>query len=173
MNYTVLHWQTSCMVAIAGKLIMVMWPNHWGATGWCKTLPTDTWLHQFESQGKDFPVKGYGNSSYRQTTQMDPHASAIDEHYAERRRFGLSARYQIWIKTIHWCWYYLIHKIRSGGLTNTTDCEWYILNDKGRNVHGLKPWWRNISNCVWGDLACTNKRRLRTGRFSYCRHSEL
>jgi glycosidase len=71
------------------KLIMDYVTNHWGATHWMmQDLPTQTWIHQFEdNKGKDFPVEGYANSSYRQTTQMDPHASAIDEKYAEKGWF--------------------------------------------------------------------------------------
>ncbi|BAO54422.1 alpha-amylase (Neopullulanase) SusA [Nonlabens marinus S1-08] len=72
------------------KLVMDYVTNHWGATHWMmQDLPTDTWIHQFDDN-KDknyFPVKGYANSSYRQTTQMDPHASAIDKKYAEKGWF--------------------------------------------------------------------------------------
>lgn len=71
------------------KLIMDYVTNHWGATHWMmKDLPTQTWLHQFdENKGKDFPVAGYANSSYRQTTQMDPNKSRIDDTYAEKGWF--------------------------------------------------------------------------------------
>lgn len=71
------------------KLIMDYVTNHWGATHWMmQDLPTQTWIHQFDdNRGKDYPVDGYANSSYRQTTQMDPNASQIDETYAEKGWF--------------------------------------------------------------------------------------
>ncbi|KEZ92122.1 glycoside hydrolase family 13 protein [Nonlabens ulvanivorans] len=71
------------------KLIMDYVTNHWGATHWMmQDLPTQTWIHQFDdNRGKDFPVAGYANSTYRQTTQMDPNASQIDETYAEKGWF--------------------------------------------------------------------------------------
>ncbi|GAK92862.1 alpha-amylase (neopullulanase) SusA [Nonlabens ulvanivorans] len=72
------------------KLIMDYVTNHWGgATHWMmQDLPTQSWIHQFDdNRGKDFPVAGYANSSYRQTTQMDPNASQIDETYAEKGWF--------------------------------------------------------------------------------------
>jgi len=71
------------------KLIMDYVTNHWGATHWMMNdLPTQDWIHQFpDNADKGFPVKGYANSSYRQTTQMDPNASAIDEVYAEKGWF--------------------------------------------------------------------------------------
>lgn len=72
------------------KLIMDYVTNHWGATHWMmQDLPTATWIHQFDdNKGKDyFSVKGYANSSYRQTTQMDPNASEIDKTYAEKGWF--------------------------------------------------------------------------------------
>jgi len=71
------------------KLIMDYVTNHWGATHWMmQDLPTQTWLHQFDDHnGKDFPVAGYANSSYRQTTQMDPNVSKIDDRYAEKGWF--------------------------------------------------------------------------------------
>lgn len=71
------------------KLIMDYVTNHWGATHWMmQDLPTQSWIHQFDDNaGKDFPVKGYANSSYRQTTQMDPNVSIIDDRYAEKGWF--------------------------------------------------------------------------------------
>ena len=71
------------------KLIMDYVTNHWGATHWMmQDLPFKDWIHQFDdNDGKDFPVKGYANSSYRQTTQMDPNASKYDERYAEKGWF--------------------------------------------------------------------------------------
>lgn len=71
------------------KLIMDYVTNHWGATHWMmQDLPTKTWIHQFpDNAGKDFPVAGYANSSYRQSTQMDPNASDYDEKYAEKGWF--------------------------------------------------------------------------------------
>ncbi|WP_292901020.1 alpha-amylase family glycosyl hydrolase [Nonlabens sp.] len=71
------------------KLIMDYVTNHWGATHWMmQDLPMPTWIHQFDdNKGKDFPVAGYANSSYRQTTQMDPHVSKRDAIYAEKGWF--------------------------------------------------------------------------------------
>ncbi|WP_194850000.1 alpha-amylase family glycosyl hydrolase [Nonlabens antarcticus] len=71
------------------KLIMDYVTNHWGATHWMmKDLPTETWIHKFpDNKGKDFPVEGYANSSYRQSTQMDPNASERDKTYAEKGWF--------------------------------------------------------------------------------------
>ena len=71
------------------KLIMDYVTNHWGATHWMmQDLPTQTWIHQFDDNaGKDFPVAGYANSSYRQTTQMDPNVSKRDAIYAEKGWF--------------------------------------------------------------------------------------
>ncbi|MGJ8683339.1 MAG: glycoside hydrolase family 13 protein [Nonlabens sp.] len=71
------------------KLIMDYVTNHWGATHWMmQDLPTQTWIHQFDDNtGKDFPVAGYANSSYRQTTQMDPNVSQHDDNYAEKGWF--------------------------------------------------------------------------------------
>lgn len=71
------------------KLIMDYVTNHWGATHWMmQDLPTATWIHQFDdNDGKEFPVPGYANSSYRQTTQMDPNKSQIDDTYAEKGWF--------------------------------------------------------------------------------------
>lgn len=71
------------------KLIMDYVTNHWGATHWMmQDLPTQTWIHQFDDNaGKDFPVAGYANSSYRQTTQMDPNVSKCDAIYAEKGWF--------------------------------------------------------------------------------------
>ena len=71
------------------KLIMDYVTNHWGATHWMmQDLPTQTWIHQFDDNaGKDFPVAGYANSSYRQTTQMDPNVSKGDAIYAEKGWF--------------------------------------------------------------------------------------
>ncbi|WP_438969109.1 alpha-amylase family glycosyl hydrolase [Nonlabens sp.] len=71
------------------KLIMDYVTNHWGATHWMmKDLPTQTWIHQFDdNNGKNFPVAGYANSSYRQTTQMDPNVSRKDAVYAEKGWF--------------------------------------------------------------------------------------
>lgn len=71
------------------KLIMDYVTNHWGATHWMmQDLPTQSWIHQFDDNvTKNFPVKGYANSSYRQTTQMDPNASEIDKTYAEKGWF--------------------------------------------------------------------------------------
>ncbi len=66
-------------------LIMDYVTNHWGATHWMmQDLPTPDWIHQFDdNKGKDFPVAGYANSTYRQTTQMDPNVSDYDMRYAE------------------------------------------------------------------------------------------
>jgi len=71
------------------KLIMDYVTNHWGATHWMmQDLPTKTWIHQFsDNDGKQFPVAGYANSSYRQTTQMDPNVSKHDAIYAEKGWF--------------------------------------------------------------------------------------
>lgn len=71
------------------KLIMDYVTNHWGATHWMmQDLPTPSWIHQFENQqDEDYPVAGYANSSYRQTTQMDPNASERDKIYAEKGWF--------------------------------------------------------------------------------------
>lgn len=71
------------------KLIMDYVTNHWGATHWMmQDLPTKNWIHQFDDNNrKDFPVAGYANSSYRQTTQMDPNVSQIDDIYAEKGWF--------------------------------------------------------------------------------------
>jgi glycosidase len=71
------------------KLIMDYVTNHWGATHWMmQDLPTQTWIHQFDDNlGKDFPVTGYANSSYRQSTQMDPNVSERDAIYAEKGWF--------------------------------------------------------------------------------------
>jgi glycosidase len=71
------------------KLIMDYVTNHWGATHWMmQDLPFNNWIHQFnENKDKKFPVAGYANSSYRQTTQMDPNASNYDERYAEKGWF--------------------------------------------------------------------------------------
>ncbi|AZQ45168.1 alpha-amlyase [Nonlabens ponticola] len=71
------------------KLIMDYVTNHWGATHWMMDdLPTQTWIHQFDdNKDRDFPVAGYANSSYRQTTQLDPYASDRDETYAEKGWF--------------------------------------------------------------------------------------
>lgn len=55
------------------KLIMDYVTNHWGGAHWLiKDLPTYDWLHQFP---------GYGQSTYRMTTQMDPYASQYDKKY--------------------------------------------------------------------------------------------
>lgn len=71
------------------KLIMDYVTNHWGATHWMmQDLPFKDWIHQFDdNEGKDFPVAGYANTSYRQTTQMDPNVSAYDDRYAEKGWF--------------------------------------------------------------------------------------
>jgi glycosidase len=71
------------------KLVMDYVTNHWGATHWMmQDLPTQTWIHQFDDhKGEDFPVAGYANSSYRQTTQMDPNVSKRDAIYAEKGWF--------------------------------------------------------------------------------------
>lgn len=71
------------------KLIMDYVTNHWGATHWMmQDLPSKTWLHQFDdNEGKDFPVAGYANSSYRQYTQIDPNASKRDMVYSEKGWF--------------------------------------------------------------------------------------
>jgi glycosidase len=71
------------------KLIMDYVTNHWGATHWMMNdLPFKDWIHQFDdNKNKEFPVSGYANSSYRQTTQMDPNASDYDERYAEKGWF--------------------------------------------------------------------------------------
>ncbi|ARN78760.1 alpha-amlyase [Nonlabens spongiae] len=71
------------------KLIMDYVTNHWGATHWMmRDLPSKTWIHQFDDNaGKNYPVAGYANSSYRQTTQMDPNVSDNDMKYAEKGWF--------------------------------------------------------------------------------------
>jgi glycosidase len=73
------------------KLIMDVVTNHWGASHWMMgDLPMNSWIHQFDDNrdsDRDFPVQGYANSSYRQTTQMDPHASEHDMRYAEKGWF--------------------------------------------------------------------------------------
>jgi glycosidase len=71
------------------KLIMDYITNHWGATHWMmQDLPTKTWIHQFsDNDGKQFPVAGYANSSYRQTTQMDLNVSKQDAIYTEKGWF--------------------------------------------------------------------------------------
>jgi glycosidase len=71
------------------KLIMDYVTNHWGAMHWMmQDLPTETWIHKFDDNiGKDFPVAGYANSSYRQSTQMDPNVSKRDAIYAEKGWF--------------------------------------------------------------------------------------
>ncbi len=73
------------------KLIKDEVPNHWGATHWMmQDLPTDTWIHKFDDNkdsDRNYPVEGYANSSYRQTTQMDPNASERDQTYAEKGWF--------------------------------------------------------------------------------------
>jgi glycosidase len=71
------------------KLIMDYITNHWGATHWMmQDLPTKTWIHQFsDNDGKQFPVAGYANSSYRQTTQMDLNVSKQDAIYTEQGWF--------------------------------------------------------------------------------------
>lgn len=52
------------------KLIMDYVTNHWGITHWMMNdLPTYDWIHQFP---------GYGQTSYRMTTQFDPNASELD-----------------------------------------------------------------------------------------------
>lgn len=52
------------------KLIMDYVTNHWGAEHWMiKDLPTYNWIHQFP---------GYKNSTYRMSTQIDPHAAESD-----------------------------------------------------------------------------------------------
>ncbi len=71
------------------KLIMDYVTNHWGATHWMmRDLPSKTWIHQFDDNAdKNYPVPGYANSSYRQTTQMDPNVSDRDMRYAEKGWF--------------------------------------------------------------------------------------
>lgn len=55
------------------KLIFDYVTNHWGAEHWMiKDLPTYTWLNQFP---------GYGQSSYRMSTQMDMYVSEYDKKY--------------------------------------------------------------------------------------------
>lgn len=57
------------------RLIMDYVTNHWGAEHWLiRDLPDYHWIHQFP---------GYANTNYRQTTQYDPHTSAIDKRYNE------------------------------------------------------------------------------------------
>lgn len=71
------------------KLIMDYVTNHWGATHWMmQDLPTKTWIHQFnDNVGKNVPVAGYANTTYKQTTQMDPNVSERDAIYAEKGWF--------------------------------------------------------------------------------------
>ncbi len=71
------------------KLIMDYVTNHWGATHWMmQDLPTKTWIHQFNDHlGKNTPVAGYANTTYKQTTQMDPNVSERDAIYAEKGWF--------------------------------------------------------------------------------------
>ncbi|WP_224491331.1 glycoside hydrolase family 13 protein [Robertkochia flava] len=57
------------------KLIKDYVTNHWGLQHWIiQDLPEYDWIHQFP---------GYGQTNYRMTTQMDPHASQIDTRYNE------------------------------------------------------------------------------------------
>ncbi len=52
------------------KLIMDYVTNHWGITHWMiNDLPTYDWIHQFP---------GYGQTSYRMSTQFDPNVASID-----------------------------------------------------------------------------------------------
>ncbi len=127
------------------KLIKDEVPNHWGATHWMmQDLPTRTWLHQFEDNaGKDFPVAGYANSSYRQTTQMDLSASDIDQRYAEKGWFvstmpdlnqsdPLVLNYLIQ-NTIWWVEYASLDGLR---------VDTYAYNDKD----GIAAWTKAIMN---------------------------
>lgn len=61
------------------KLIKDYVTNHWGAEHWMvKDLPTYDWLHQFP---------GYGQTTYRMSTQMDKYASEYDKKYCEKGWF--------------------------------------------------------------------------------------
>jgi glycosidase len=56
------------------KLIMDYVTNHWGSKHWMiQDLPTRDWIHIW-SEGE----KGFQRSSYRMSTQMDPHTSDYD-----------------------------------------------------------------------------------------------
>jgi len=64
------------------KLIKDYVTNHWGSQHWMlKDLPCYDWLHQFP---------GYGQSSFRITTQMDSNASGWDKKYCEKGWFARS-----------------------------------------------------------------------------------
>lgn len=55
------------------KLILDYVTNHWGAEHWIvKDLPSYDWLNQFP---------GYGQSTYRMSTQMDMYVSDYDKKY--------------------------------------------------------------------------------------------
>lgn len=61
------------------KLIKDYVTNHWGAEHWIvKDLPAYDWLHQFP---------GYGQTTYRMSTQMDKYASEYDKKYCEKGWF--------------------------------------------------------------------------------------
>ena len=53
------------------KVIKDEVPNHWSSKHWMiQDLPTATWIHQFDE---------FTRSSYRTSTQFDPHASRTDQ----------------------------------------------------------------------------------------------
>ena len=57
-------------------------PNHWSSKHWIiKDLPTQTWIHQFPE---------FTRSSYRTSTQMDPHKSEKDKRASEDGWFDTS-----------------------------------------------------------------------------------
>ena len=64
------------------KLIKDYVTNHWGSQHWMvKDLPCYDWLHQFP---------GYGQSTFRMSTQMDSNASEWDKKYCEKGWFAPS-----------------------------------------------------------------------------------
>ena len=64
------------------KLIKDYVTNHWGSQHWMvKDLPCYDWLHQFP---------GYGQSTFRMSTQMDSNASEWDKKYCEKGWFARS-----------------------------------------------------------------------------------
>lgn len=64
------------------KVIKDEVPNHWSSKHWLiQDLPTQDWIHQFPS---------FTRSSYRTTTQMDPHAAQTDIRASENGWFDVS-----------------------------------------------------------------------------------
>ena len=64
------------------KVIKDEVPNHWSSKHWMiKDLPTQTWIHQFPE---------FTRSSYRTSTQMDPHKSEKDKRASEDGWFDTS-----------------------------------------------------------------------------------